>query len=67
MAKKNEFINPPEKDVVNVIPKAGTVDLTSRVKMVSTKHPFRNEGEQFEVSPVVAEKFKANGWAKEVK
>lgn len=47
------------------VPKAGTVDLSKRVKVKATNtHPFRAEGEEMNISPVLAEHFKLNGWAK---
>jgi hypothetical protein len=46
-------------------PKEGPVDLTKRVKMTTTDaHPFHKEGKEVNISPILAEKYKLNGWAK---
>lgn len=53
------------KTVKRFIPKPGTFDITKRTKVTSTKtHPFRKEDEVMNISPVLAEHFKLNGWAK---
>lgn len=54
--------------IKNPMPKEGIVDLTKRIKLVSTgKAPmewFHREGVEINVAPAVAEKYKVNGWAK---
>lgn len=46
-------------------PKAGVVDLTRRVKLTTTdKHPYHKVDTEVNVAPAVAEKYKANGWAR---
>ena len=53
------------KTVKRFIPKPGTFDITKRVKATATKsNPFRKEGEDMNISPVLFEHFKLNGWAK---
>lgn len=53
------------KTVKRFIPKPGTFDIGKRVKATSTEtHPFRKEGETMNISPVLFEHFKLNGWAK---
>jgi hypothetical protein len=60
----SEMIHPPEKDVIQVLPKEGPFDLAKGIKMVTTKHPYEKPGVDIIVSEAVAAKFKANGWAK---
>lgn len=63
--KNAGVINPLPDDIKQVTPKVGAVDLTKRVKVTPTATaPFHKEGEEIEVSPVLAEKMKKNGWAK---
>jgi hypothetical protein len=48
----------------NPKPKAGIVDLYKKVEVTTTaKAPFHKAGEKISVSPVLAAKMKANGWA----
>lgn len=56
---------PEVMTVKRFIPKQGAFDITKRVKVkATTSHPFRKEGEEMNISPVLAEHFKLNGWAK---
>lgn len=51
--------------VEQVKPKEGVIDITKRVKVTTTsKAPYHKVDQELEVSPVLAEKMKANGWAK---
>ena len=51
--------------VKRYVPKPGTFDIAKRVKATSTElHPFRKAGETMNISPVLLEHFKLNGWAK---
>jgi hypothetical protein len=63
MAKQEEKqITEP---VVNPTPKEGPVDLTKRVEVTTTdKAPFHKKDTKLRVAPAVADKMKANGWAK---
>lgn len=54
-----------ESKVKRYIPKPGTFDITKRVKATATEtHPFRKKDEVMNISPVLFEHFKLNGWAK---
>jgi hypothetical protein len=56
---------PEVTTVKRFTPKQGAFDITKRVKVkATTSHPFRKEGEEMNISPVLAEHFKLNGWAK---
>lgn len=59
-----DMIHPPEKEVVQVTPKEGPVDLTHGVKMTTVKHPYYKPGVEIIVSDAAAAKCRANGWAK---
>jgi hypothetical protein len=66
-AKKSDkaIVNPITEPVVNPTPKEGPIDITKRVKVKTTdKAPYHKPGLEIEVAPAVAEKMKANGWAK---
>ncbi len=53
------------KDLKNPIPATGIVDLTKTVEVTTTdKAPYHEANEKIQVAPAVAEKMKANGWAK---
>lgn len=54
-----------EGPIENPTPKKGPLDLRKKVKITATKDaPYHEEGVEYEVSPLVAEKMKANKWAK---
>jgi len=58
-------VNDLPETIEQVIPKEGPIDLTKRVKVTTTDTaPYHKAGIQVEVSPLVAEKMKKNGWAK---
>lgn len=60
-----EQVHEVTEEVVKPVIKEGPVDLTKRVKQIATeKHPYREEGEEINVSPAAADKNKVNGWAK---
>jgi len=53
------------KEIKNPMPAPGIVDLTKTVEVTTTKDaPYHEDGEKIHVAPLVAEKMKANGWAK---
>ena len=53
------------KEIKNPMPAPGIVDLTKTVEVTTTKDaPYHEEGEKIKVAPAVADKMKANGWAK---
>lgn len=53
------------KDVKTPTPAIGPIDLTKTVEVTTTKDaPYHEDGEKIQVAPAVAEKMKANGWAK---
>lgn len=53
------------KEIKNPMPAQGAVDLTQTVEVTTTKDaPYHGENEKIKVAPLVAEKMKANGWAK---
>lgn len=53
------------ESIKKVTPKEGVFDITKRVEVTATKlHPFRKEGEVFNVSETVAQKNRLNGWGK---
>jgi len=65
MAKKKESIEGEGAEVVQVVPKAGKVDLTKRVKVeFNGSAPYHKDGEVSKMSPQVAAKVEANGWGR---
>lgn len=54
-----------KESIKDPVVKPGAFDITKRVTVKTTdKHPFHKEGKDVSVAPLVAEKYKLNGWAK---
>lgn len=63
MAEKEK--NGKLEEVVQVVPKEEVIDISKRVKVTTTaKAPYHKADQEIEVAPAVADKMKANGWAK---
>lgn len=63
MAKEKE--EGQDNKVIQVVPKEEVIDISKTVKVTTTdKAPYHKEGLEIEVAPAVADKMKANGWAK---
>lgn len=60
--------NMTTQSIKNPVIKEGTIDITKRVAVTLTeKHPFHKQGRKDRevfVAPLVAEKYRLNGWAK---
>lgn len=54
-----------QKEILTPTPKEGAFDITEGVDLETTDSaPFHSKGEKIRVSKSVADKMKANGWAK---
>lgn len=53
-----------ENETVQVMPEAGPINLSDRVKVKVTGSPFHKDGDVIECAPHVANKMEANGWGK---
>jgi len=54
-----------QEEIVQVVPEEKVIDISQRVDVEATgTAPYHKEGAKFSVSPVLAEKMRANGWVK---